>query len=143
MICELLAHGETERSACIRAGIGLTVGMLLSETAQIYASVLQRLVTNGRKSGARHTAALHESQGMRAANRKAPKPRPIHQANLVVWHLRAEVRLNIVAIPETEIIQACERFNLPPETWRRQESAFGLLKKVYARRAQFSALDVD
>jgi hypothetical protein len=30
----------------------------------------------------------------------------------------------------------CKRFNLPLETWRRQESAFGLVKKVYARRAQ-------
>jgi hypothetical protein len=44
--------------------------------------------------------------------------------------------LHFAAIPETEISQACERFNLPLETWRRQESAFGLLKKVYARRAQ-------
>jgi hypothetical protein len=40
------------------------------------------------------------------------------------------------AIPDTEIAKACERFSLPLETWWRQESAFGLLKKVYARRAQ-------
>jgi hypothetical protein len=53
-----------------------------------------------------------------------------------VWHLTTRVPLNVVAIPEIEIVQACERFNLPLETWRRQESAFGLLKKVYARRAQ-------
>jgi hypothetical protein len=45
------------------------------------------------------------------------------------------VPLNFAAIPETEIIQACERFNLPHETWRRQEHAFRLLKQVYAKRA--------
>ena len=58
-----------------------------------------------------------------------------HQANLVVWHLTTRVPLNIVAIPEVEIVSACERFNLPLETWRRQEGAFGLLQKVYAKRA--------
>ena len=44
--------------------------------------------------------------------------------------------LNFAAIPETEIVQACERFNMPRETWRRQERAFGLLQKVYAKRAK-------
>src|SRR5437868_4396884 len=33
------------------------------------------------------------------------------------------------------ILSACNRFNLPLETWRRQERAFGLLKKVYGKRA--------
>ncbi len=28
LICELLAHGESEHSACIRAGIGLTANRL-------------------------------------------------------------------------------------------------------------------
>jgi hypothetical protein len=44
--------------------------------------------------------------------------------------------LHFAAIPDAEIIQACERFNLPLETWQRQERTFGLLRKVYARRAQ-------
>jgi hypothetical protein len=44
--------------------------------------------------------------------------------------------LNFVAIPETDIKETCERFNLPLETWTRQERAFGLLNKVYARRAK-------
>jgi hypothetical protein len=73
---------------------------------------------------------------MRPANRKAVKPQPTFQAKLVAWHLTTRVPLNVVAIPETEIASACERFNLPLETWRRQESAFRLLKKVYSRRAQ-------
>jgi hypothetical protein len=73
---------------------------------------------------------------MRSANRKALKPQPTHQAKLVVWHLIYRVPLYWAAIPDTEIAKACERFNLPLETWLRQESAFGLLKKVYARRAQ-------
>jgi hypothetical protein len=72
---------------------------------------------------------------MRSANRKALKPQPTHQAKLVVWHLTTRVPLNAVAIPEAEIVSACERFNLPFETWRRQDRAFGLLRKVYAKRA--------
>ena len=35
---------------------------------------------------------------------------------------------------EADIKEACERFNLSLETWTRQEHAFGLLKKMYARR---------
>jgi hypothetical protein len=52
-----------------------------------------------------------------------------------MWHLITRVPLNFAAIPETEIKAACEKFNLPLETWRRQECAFGLLRKVYAKRA--------
>jgi hypothetical protein len=74
-------------------------------------------------------------QAMRAAGRKALKPQPTHQAKLVAWHLTYRVPLHFAALPETEIVQACERFNLPLETWRRQERAFGLLRKVYAKRA--------
>jgi hypothetical protein len=73
---------------------------------------------------------------MRAANRRALKPRPTHQAKLVVWHLTYRVPLHFAAIPEAEIAQACERFNLSLETWMRQERAFGLLRQVYAKRAK-------
>jgi hypothetical protein len=73
---------------------------------------------------------------MRSANRKALKPQPTYQAKLVVWHLTYRVPLYWAAIPDTEIAKACERFNLPLEAWLRQESAFGLFKKIYARRAQ-------
>jgi len=72
---------------------------------------------------------------MRAANRKASKPHPPHQAKLVMWHLIYRVPLHFVAIPESEILNACNRSNLPLDTWRRQECAFGLLKRVYAKRA--------
>ena len=82
-----------------------------------------------------HAAALFKSQTARAAGRKALKPQPTHQAKLVIWHLTFRVPLQFAAIPETEIVQACERFNMALETWRRQERAFGLLKKVYAKRA--------
>jgi hypothetical protein len=82
-----------------------------------------------------HAAALFESQTARAGGRKALKPQPTHQAKLVAWHLTFCVPLNFAAIPETEIKTACEKFNMPLETWRRQECAFGLLKKVYAKRA--------
>jgi hypothetical protein len=137
LICELLTHGESERSACIRAGIGSTAwGAAKRNSADLRERVAGARDQWAKVRHARHTAALHESQAMRSANRKAFKPQPTHQAKLVVWHLTTRVPLNIVAIPETEIASACERFNLPLENWRRQESVFGLLKKVYARRAQ-------
>jgi len=84
---------------------------------------------------ARHAAALYESQWARSASRKAVKPQPMHQAKLVMWHLTTRVPLNFAAIPDAEILNACNQFNLPLDTWRRQERAFGLLRKVYSKRA--------
>ena len=72
---------------------------------------------------------------MRAAGRKALKPQPTHQAKLVSWHLTFRVLLHFAAIPETEIVQACERFQITLDTWKRQEQAFNLMQKVYAKRA--------
>jgi len=136
LICELLASGESESSACKRAGIGLTAW----STAKRRNPDFRRRIASARDDWAklrhaRHAAALYESQWTRSASRKALKPQPTYQAKLVVWHLMFRVPLNFAAIPETEIVQACVRFNLPLDTWRRQESAFGLLKKVYAKRA--------
>ena len=51
-------------------------------------------------------------------------------------YLIYRVPLNFAAIPEKDIKEACERFNLSLETWTRQEGAFGLLKKAYAKRAK-------
>jgi hypothetical protein len=135
-ICELLARGESERSACIRAGIGSTAW----GAAKRNSAALRERIASAREQWAevrhaRHTAALHASQAMRSANRKALKPQPTHQAKLVVWNLTYRVPLYWAAIPDTEIAKACERFNLLLETWRSQERAFGLLQKVYAKRA--------
>jgi hypothetical protein len=44
--------------------------------------------------------------------------------------------LHFAAIPEGEIKEACERFGMSLDTWQRQERAFGLLTKVYAKRAK-------
>ena len=54
----------------------------------------------------------------------------------MAWHLTYRVPLHFAAIPEADIRQACERFEMSLDTWRRQEHAFGLLKKVYAKRAK-------
>ena len=136
LICELLASGESESSACKRAGIGLTAwGAAKRADAALRARIASARDDWARLLHQQHAAALYESQAMRAANRKALKPQATHQAKLVMWHLTFRVPLNFAAIPETEIIQACERFNLPLDTWRRQERAFGLLRKVYAKRA--------
>ena len=136
-ICELLMHGESERSACIRAGIGSTAwGAAKRNSADLRERIAWARDQWAKVRHAQHTAALRENQAMRSANRKAPRARATRQANLVMWHLTTRVPLNVVAIPEIEIVHACERFNLPLETWLWQESTFGLLKKVYARRAQ-------
>ena len=137
IICGLIARGESEKSACIRAGIGLTAW----NTAKRSDPGLRERIAGARDDWARlrhvrHAAALYESQSMRAANRKALKPRPTHQAKLVAWHLTFRVPLHFAAIPQTDINEACERFNLSLETWTRQERAFGLLKKVYTKRAK-------
>jgi len=137
MICALIAKGESENSACIRAGIGLTAW----NTAKRSDASLRERIAEARDDWARlrhaqHAAALYESQSMRAANRKALKPQPTHQAKLVAWHLTYRVPLHFAAIPEADIKEACERFGVSLDTWQRQQRAFGLLKKVYARRAK-------
>jgi hypothetical protein len=137
IICGLIARGESEKSACIRAGIGLTAwNMAKRSDAGLRTRLEEARDQWARLRHARHAAALYESQSMRAANRKALKPQPTHQAKLVAWHLTYRVPLNFAAIPETDIREACERFNLSLETWTRQEHAFGLLRKVYAKRAK-------
>jgi hypothetical protein len=137
MICDLLATGESEQSGCLRAGIGSTAWNTAKRAdASLRARIAEARDQWAQLRHARHTAALHESRAMRAATRKAIKPQPIYQAKLVAWHLTFRVPLNYAAIPEAEIAQACERFNLPLETWTRQERAFDLLRKVYANRAK-------
>jgi hypothetical protein len=137
MICGLIAKGESEKSACIRAGIGLTAwNMAKRSDAGLRERIADARDEWARLRHARHAAALYESQSMRAANQKALKPQPTYQAKLVAWHLIYRVPLHFATIPEAEIKQACERFGTSLETWRRQESAFGLLRKVYAKRAK-------
>ncbi len=51
-----------------------------------------------------------------------PSAQPAHQAELVAWYLTFRVPLHFAAIPETEIVQAYERFNLPLDTWRRRNA---------------------
>ena len=137
MICDLLAKGETERSACIRANISSTAW---NAAKRADATLRQRIAVArddwAQLRHAQHAAALFESQSARAAGRKALKPQPTRQAKWMVWHLTFRVPLNFAAIPEEEIASACERCGLSAETWRRQDRAFGLMKKVYAKRAQ-------
>jgi hypothetical protein len=82
-----------------------------------------------------HAAALYESQSAREASRKVLKPRPTKQANWMVWHLVGSVPLNFVVIPDQEITSACQRCGMALETWQRQERAFGLMRKIYTKRA--------
>ena len=137
IICDLLAKGESERSACLRAGGGQTTWSTAKRAeASLRARIAEARDQWAQLRHARYIATLRESQAMRAANRKAIKPQPTYQAKLVAWHLTFRVPLNDAAIPETEIAQACERFNLPLETWTRQERTFGLMRKAYAKRAK-------
>lgn len=137
VICEALSNGDSESLACMRAGISLTTWNKAKRADQ----GLRLRIESAREEWARlrhaqRAAALYESQAMRAANRKALKPQPTYQAKLVVRHLTVRLPLHFAAIPEAEIVSACERFSIPLETWRRQERAFHLMKKVYTRRAE-------
>ena len=137
VVCGLLASGQTETAGCLKAGIGLSAW----NAAQRVDAALRGRIACVREERAneryqRHLAALYSSQAMRPARRKALKPRPIHQANLVVWHLTTRVPLECSAVSEADIANACERFDLSLDRRERQNSAFGLLKKVYEKRAR-------
>src|SRR5437867_7679178 len=81
--------------------------------------------------------ALLKGYGVRDATKPgAVDENTIFQLASVTKTLTYRVPLNFAAIPETDIKEACERFNMALETWTRQEHAFGLLKKVYGRRAK-------
>jgi hypothetical protein len=136
LICRMMARGESERAACLRAGIGLTAW----NTAKRNSADLRERIASARDDWAKlrhaqHAAALYASQWTRSAGRKALKPTPTKQANLVTWHLIYRVPLNVIMISEDEIKKACEEFSMCLDQWHRQEKAFGLLKKVYAKRA--------
>jgi hypothetical protein len=136
LICEALARGESETSGCLKAGIGLTAWNVAKRcNAELRARIVAAREEWARLKHKQHTAALYESQWARSASRKAQRPQPTYQAKLVMWHLITRVPLNFGAIPEPEIARACEKFNLPLETWRRQERAFALMRKVYGKRA--------
>ncbi len=136
MICAMMANGESERAGCLRAGISETAWTMAKRND----AGLRDRIASCRDEWAkckhtRHVAALYESQLARAAGRAALKPAPTKQAKAVAHYLTTQVPLHFAAIPEQKINAACERYNLPFETWQRQERAFGLLKKVYGRRA--------
>src|SRR5438552_17008469 len=69
LICDLLAHGETEHGACIRAGIGNTAW----SGAKRVDSTLRDRIASARDDWARlrhqqHAAARYESQSTREAS---------------------------------------------------------------------------
>lgn len=136
-ICTRLADGETERGACLAEGLGWTTWNMVKRCAPaLRARVEAARQERARRRHARYQAARLESQWARGAGRQVVKPRPTYQANLVFWHLVKRVSLEHAAIPSAEITAACACFGLSVESWTRQEAAFGLMKKVYERRAR-------
>jgi hypothetical protein len=136
-ICELLSLGESECSACVRAGIGLTAwNAAKRDSVTIRERIASARDDWARLRHARLVAARYESQAARDASRKALRPEPIRQAKWMVWNLATRVPLNFVVIPEGEIASACKRCGLHLETWRRQDAAFGLMRKIYEKRAK-------
>jgi hypothetical protein len=104
---------------------------------QAYANASQKRVTTGRDCGTRCTRWRFTQASRRVRlTAKRLKPQPTRQAKLVAWHLTFRVPLNFAAIPESDIKQACERFGMSLDTWQRQKHAFGLMKKMYAKRAK-------
>ena len=136
-VCRLLATGQTEKAACLRAGISETAW---GEAKKADAALRQRIAAaRDRWAELRHRQhvnARRESQWDRSATRKPLPEKPTKQANLVVWHLVYRVSLEWAAVPAGEIQAACRRFNMAPDTWERQERAFGLMRQVYAKRAK-------
>lgn len=136
LICEMIATGSTERAALLRAGIGSTAFSAAKRNdAELRARIAAARDEWARLRHQRHAAALFESQTFRSANRKALRPQPTRQAKAVANYLIVRVPLNYAAIPDEEIVRACELYRLPFETWVRQSKAFALMQKVYAKRA--------
>jgi hypothetical protein len=136
-VCALIAAGQTEEGACRSCGISLTAW----STAKRASAGLREHVALAReeRAKARHQQFLfarHESQLSRAAGRKALGPQPTRRAKWIVRYLATQVPLNHAAIPHEAILEACGRVSLTEDDWRRQEQAFGLLRKVYEQRAK-------
>ena len=80
----------------------------------------------------------------RAANGKALRPQPTHQAKLVMWYLMFRLPLYFAAIPEAELMQACARFNIFVETWRRQDARSACSGKCMQKcRNSRTAVNID
>ncbi len=136
-VCAHLAKGETERGACLAAGLGLTSwNMAKRGSRELREQVAAARQEWAKLRHAQHVAARLESQWARAAGQKALPPRPTKNARLVAWHLTHRVSLSLAALPAAEVTAACEHYGLSLDAWRRQERAFGLMAKVYARRAR-------
>ena len=136
LICDRLKQGETEQLALVFAGVSSSVWYAAKQRD----NDLQERVNQAREQWARTkhaklAATLFESQWARGAERRALRPRPTKQVEMVKWALTYRVPLNVVAFSSTEIEAACQQFNLHVDTWQRQSAAFGLLPKIYRRRA--------
>ena len=136
-ICKTISEGATEKGACLQAAISVTAW----NKAKKRCPEIRSKITEARKKAAelkykQYQLARYESQIFRLAGKKAKRPQPTHQANLVMWHLIYRVPLNFTAIPQEEIQKACEQFNYTVGQWQRQATVFGLWDKIYAKRAK-------
>jgi hypothetical protein len=76
------------------------------------------------------------ARATRMSARKAKKPSLPKQANLIRWVLTTQVPLDHIQIPEEMIREACNRYRYDYEEWLRVERRYGLMRKIYDRRAQ-------
>lgn len=137
IISKAISEGDTERLACLKAGIGLTAWNVAKRGNPELRNKIQASKTAWKElEYKRLQIARYETQHFRLAGKKAKRPQPTHQASMVRWHLTFRVPLNYGAIPENEIKAACERFNYTVQQWQAQANAFGLWHKIYSKRAK-------
>ncbi len=137
LICKTIEEGATEKASRIKAGVSGAVFYEAKRTdvafQQVLAEAHQRWTDLRFR---RHQAALYASQSMRAAGLKAKRPTPTQQAGLVHWHLTFNVPLYFAAITREQEDEACKRFGYCLDQWDRQKEAFGLMQKIYRKRAK-------
>lgn len=137
IVCEVLSKGGSERAACLKAGIGSTAWNHAKKTQEeLRVKIVAVREVWAQLKYKRHMHALYESQSMRAATHKAKRPKPTHQAKMVMWYLTTRIPLNVVALTREQEQKACEEFNYFLDQWDRQKTAFGLMKKTYKKRAE-------
>lgn len=135
-VCKLIPEGQTEEAACICCGISnSTWNAAKRSEPDLREQIIAARDERARGQHQHYIAERYERQVARSAGRKAKPPQPTRQAKWVCHYLAVTVPLNLASIPPAEIEEACARCNLSLENWRRQERAFGLLRKIYEKRA--------
>jgi hypothetical protein len=132
----LIAQGDKETHACILAKMSYSAWAAFKRNnPQINENIEAAKTVAAVNKYQKKQTTLQESNALRQSNRKAKEPKPTHQASMVKWKL-ITLPLNIVAISDDQIREACRSVNMSYDFFMRQNSVFGIMKKVYERRTE-------